>query len=83
MIEKKGGENFLFITPPPNKNVVHGNSIDGMLQLQIDVFCNDICEALDMWVKEIEKDEEIQTRINELINIYDHKTLEPAFKFGT
>ncbi len=83
LIEKEGGETFIFITPPPNENVIHGGSINGMYQLQIDVFCKDVCLAVEHWVEDIKGSEEICARIEELINIHHYGCLEPAFKFGS
>lgn len=83
LIEKEGGEKFLFITPPPNGNVIHGGSFKGMYQLQIDVFCNDVCIAVEQWCEDVKDSEAICGRINELINIHHYGCLEPVVKFGS
>lgn len=70
LIEKMDGETFVFITPPKNGNVVHGNNIEGKYQLQVDIFCDDTCIAIDEWLKDIEGSMEVQLRIDNLIQIY-------------
>ena len=81
LIEKEGGETFMFITPPPNGNVVHGGFFNGMYQLQIDVFCKDVCVAVEAWLEDIKGNAEVISRIKELINIHHYTALEPAVKF--
>ena len=39
---------FRFLAPRPGSRV-HQNSTNGRLQLQIDIFCLDICDAVDVW----------------------------------
>jgi hypothetical protein len=39
---------FRFLAPRPG-TVVHENLINGQLQLQVDFFCHDICDAVDVW----------------------------------
>jgi len=78
LIERPDGENFIFITPPPNKNVVHGNSINGRLQLQVDVFCEDMCIAVEQWVKDMVGNNAVAARCRELIEVHNYSELSPA-----
>lgn len=39
---------FRFLAPRPGWRV-HQNSTNGRLQLQVDIFCLDICDAVDAW----------------------------------
>ncbi|EFH8488881.1 hypothetical protein PR278_003971 [Escherichia coli] len=57
-------------TPPPRTNCqVHLNHLNGKLQLQIDVFCRDMIEAVNQWRTEVENTPEIKARMDSLINI--------------
>ncbi|MCL5502246.1 hypothetical protein M5Y49_26730 [Escherichia coli] len=65
--KRKMGFNF---TPPPrNGNEVHLNHLGGKLQLQIDIFCKDMIEAVEQWVGEIKDNHEATQRMDSLINI--------------
>lgn len=44
-------ENFSFVVPPKGWTV-HMNSNGNALQLQVDVFCNDICSSVHRWLDE-------------------------------
>ena len=43
-------EAFDFISPPPDNNTVHKNSVGNKLQLQVDIFCNDIISGIWQWL---------------------------------
>lgn len=60
---------FVLIPPPPSGGIVHKLSRNGTLQLQIDVLCLDICEAVDNWSETVSDNKEIQQRISELIEV--------------
>ncbi len=79
---KMSVERIHFITPPPNQNIVHGNELDGVLQMQIDIFCKDIADAVDKWYLETARpDVDINERVEQLIKIYGPQSLEPYFVF--
>jgi len=81
LIEKADGEKFIFITPPPNKNVVHGGSFQGRFQLQVDVFCEDMCIAVEQWVKDMVGNNEVAARCRELIEVHNYNELSPSIEF--
>jgi hypothetical protein len=81
-VEMNSGETFIFITPPPGEKVVHGNLCNGMYQLQIDTFCEDICEAVTRWEGDISLEDDVQTRIAELLTIHPYDSLD-GISFGT
>jgi hypothetical protein len=64
-------ERIQFITPPENGNIVHRNMIGGKLQLQIDVFCEDVCLAVEQWLKDIIDNEDVCSRLQALIKIHN------------
>lgn len=76
-------ERIHFITPPPRNNIVHLNKFNNVLQMQIDIFCEDMGQAVDDWYENIGKsDPAIQSRINNLIKIYGPESLKPFISFG-
>lgn len=42
-------ENFSFVVPPKGWQV-HMNQMNTSLQLQVDIFCRDICESVHKWI---------------------------------
>ena len=56
------------LTPPmSNGSIVHMAIINGDLQLQIDIFCEDVCKAVEVWMNKKASSHHIQNRIKELI----------------
>ncbi|HDR2331879.1 TPA: hypothetical protein ACQZHX_001742 [Enterobacter sichuanensis] len=58
------------LTPPIPPHRFHLNSFNGVIQLQIDILCEDICLAVEEWARDVEDNNEVQNRILELINIH-------------
>lgn len=67
ILEKSGKEKFVFITPLPNGAILHRNLRNGKLVLQIDVFAEDVCLAVEDWQNSIRSDAVISARMNELM----------------
>jgi hypothetical protein len=60
----------LFQFLAPLGPLIHGNSHGRTLQLQVDVFCLDICEAADQWLVEVAVgNSEIMGRVGRLMAI--------------
>lgn len=58
------------LTPPlETGGVVNKCVINGILQIQIDVFCEDICLAVDEWADKNKNDADIKDRISKLIEV--------------
>jgi len=73
---KAQNKQVVFITPPLGGHVFHSNfmeSPDGsfVLQLQIDVFCEQVCSAVARWKQDIAGDPTVQVRIAELLEFQD------------
>lgn len=67
---RKALDSFAFIEPPPNGLIIHLNKFDSKLQLQVDIFCEDICSAVDGWINEMDISKpEIISNFQSLINI--------------
>ena len=61
---------FHFVTPHPNLTV-HNNKVNNTLQLQVDIFCNEIADAVDKWTIEKSDNANIVSNMNKLITIHD------------
>lgn len=76
-------ERIHFIIPPPKNNIVHLNKLNNALQMQIDIFCKDMIQAVDSWYEKIGKNNpDIQSRIKNLIKVYGPESLKPFISFG-
>jgi len=64
-----------FNEPPDNGGMLHRNQRNNVLQLQVDIFCNDIIDATHQWLSDVQGNVSIQDRIQLLLEIH------PAFYF--
>jgi hypothetical protein len=61
-------ERFQFIVP--RGGIIHCNQVNKKLQLQVDIFCRDICQGARDWLASIpESDKVRRSRLSELLNI--------------
>jgi len=63
-------DRFVFTVPPPS-GCIHCNQSDSKLQLQVDIFCEDICAGVEEWLRIIAGDEAKQSRLNQIVMIQD------------
>jgi len=71
--EKAGGEKIHFTAPDKlGRAVLHMNSLNGLYQLQVDIFCSDVCTAVERWLVDVASNKDVQDRMAELIEIYDY-----------
>jgi hypothetical protein len=74
---KAQNKQVVFITPPPGGRMVfHSNFIESpdgsfVLELQIDVFCQQICAGVLKWKDDVSTDTAVQARIAELLSFQD------------
>lgn len=61
---------FHFITPPKN-NTLHCNLLNQSLQLQVDIFCEDVCAAVETWLQNRGTDPAVQSALLALPVIID------------
>lgn len=66
---QKALDNFHFVSPIPG-SVVHKNLIDNTLQLQVDLFCLEMADAVDRWAGSVANDPDIQSRMKSLLIIH-------------
>jgi hypothetical protein len=59
---------FVFIIPPPGGGRIHCNKSDFTLQLQVDIFCSDICDGVTQWMTDVQN---VQQRMSALLSIKD------------
>ena len=64
-------DRFHFITPPPNRCIVHMNQVNNTLQLQVDIFSLDIANAVDRWTETVAGLGDIRERMQSLLVIHD------------
>lgn len=65
---------FQFVAPQENSLIViHNNRINDKLQLQVDIFCNDIINGINNWVKTNSDDIKKLERLNSFLTIYEIK----------
>lgn len=74
---RKALERFVFVSPPPG-SIIHCNQPGNKLQLQVDIFCKDLCEGVERWLSDIKNDATILNRMNRLLTIY---SFEKGFSF--
>lgn len=56
-------DRFQFVAPPPS-GMIHCNRSGSKLQLQVDIFCRDICDGIKDWISSIsENDSERRGRL--------------------
>ncbi|MNH24928.1 hypothetical protein D3C79_848870 [compost metagenome] len=66
----KALESFHFVEPPPDGGKIHCNKINNTLQLQVDIFCTDMADAVDRWADSVAADAGIQLRMKKLLVIH-------------
>ena len=70
-------ERFIFVAAPPG-TTVHRNQSHLTLQLQVDIFCEEICTAADEWLKRRGSDPNVAAAIAKLPSI---RLLEHGLSF--
>jgi hypothetical protein len=60
--------NFHFTLPRPGM-LIHNNQINNALQLQVDVFCEDVCVGVEEWRRGVFGNADIQARLAKLATI--------------
>ena len=62
-------ESFVFVDPPRTGSVIHRNQVNQKLQLQVDIFCEDVCAGVKAWSSCVMGNVDIQGRLSELLVI--------------
>jgi hypothetical protein len=60
---------FHFVFPPQG-GMIHWNQFNNVLQLQVDIFCKDLCEGVKVWLDDVGNDETIKSRMENILKIY-------------
>ncbi|MGA5305344.1 hypothetical protein ACPCHT_35935 [Nucisporomicrobium flavum] len=61
-------ERFYFVQPEPG-SMIHRNQVNEILQLQVDMFCDEICQGVEAWLKAEGQRSEVAERIDKLMKI--------------
>jgi len=62
-------DRFHFIEPPPSGQI-HCNQVNNVLQLQVDIFCNDVLSGLREWFQHFQNVPDVGKRIGGLLKVY-------------
>lgn len=63
-------DGFHFVAPPPGWRI-HRNRLSNSLQLQVDIFCNEMADAVDQWEASIMGCAEIKERMTGLLFVHE------------
>lgn len=73
---RKALDSFQFVEPKEGL-FIHCNQSNTVLQLQVDIFCEDICKSIEKWIDDIKLNKsEIYEKFNTLLKI---KSLDNGF----
>jgi hypothetical protein len=73
-------DRFHFIEPPQSGSI-HCNQFNNVLQLQVDIFCQDIVNALHAWLEDTKENKDIQQRLNSVLKVYPSNQV-PGISIG-
>jgi hypothetical protein len=73
-------DRFHFIEPPPLGSRIHCNQINNVLQLQVDIFCNDILDGLRKWVQDVQDVPEVRKCIGSVLKVYPFNQIPGIFR---
>ena len=63
-------DRFHFVEPPQGGGKVHLNQINSVLQLQVDIFCKEIVEAIRTWIADTKENADVQQRLRGMLRVY-------------
>jgi hypothetical protein len=55
-------DSYAFVATPPG-TVVHMNQMNNTLQLQVDIFCEEVCAGVEAWMANVATSSDVQARI--------------------
>jgi len=62
----------LFVEPTATTNVFHCNILNDALNIDVRIFCNDIVEGVEEWLKEVEKTELYKRNYSKFMRRYPY-----------
>ncbi|WP_143219504.1 hypothetical protein [Achromobacter xylosoxidans] len=72
---QKALSSFEFVVVPSDNFSIHCNQSDDRLQLQLDIFCQDICTGVNAWSQAFESEKSVHDRAHSLLSI---QAFDPA-----
>lgn len=68
----KALQRFHFVVPPLGGGVIHCNQRQSALQLQVDIFCRDLCDGVSQWASAPDADSGVRAaQAAKLVTIHD------------
>jgi len=74
-------DSFLFLTTNSHCNYCNVNG-HTFLQLDVNRFCKDICDSVEVWLSDIAGDKNIQKRLSDTITIHTSGVTKYGIHFG-
>ena len=71
-------EKFAFTIPHPNFDL-YCNQMGGVLQLQVGIFCQEVCTGVEEWLVNVQQNTAIQNRMRSLATIHILDSPTPPF----
>lgn len=65
-------EDFEFVVPP-EFSIIHKNQMNNKLQLQVNIFCEDVINSIDEWLIDISEDEIKQSKLSNFLKVQEIK----------
>lgn len=65
---RDGFEKFK-LSQTSNGSVIHMNEINGVIQIQVSQFCEDVCQSVEKWMLDMKPKPAITLRMRELLEI--------------
>lgn len=66
---RKALEGFMFVVTKNKNQIVHNNKLNNVLQLQVSVYCEDICDGVEQWINDNKDDEKILQKASRIQDI--------------
>lgn len=73
-IARQALDRFLFVYPPES-GTIHCNQSNQTLQLQVDIFCKDMCDGVKQWLEDNKENQDVQNNMKELLEIRSTRNL--------
>ncbi|MBY6353795.1 MULTISPECIES: hypothetical protein [Enterobacter cloacae complex] len=69
-IARRDGFEKFHLSQTSSGSVIHMNSFDGVIQIQVSKFCEDICQSVEQWMLDMKPNPAITLRMQELLEIH-------------
>lgn len=66
----KGYPRILFVEPPRASPVLHNNLINGALNIDVRIFCEDVCSGVELWLSRVRGTLHFEKNSQEMVKRY-------------